>query len=167
MSLRACQVVVAAGLTIVSVACADSPAPTTTAVTTTVTTTLAPGTTGTSISPPTTSEAPATTDAATTSSPVPTTAATSTTAADTTTVEIAVADGQVSGPGRVTVTLGSTLVVTVAADVTDEVHLHGYDVLADVAPGQPAVLEVAATIPGVFEVELEAARLELVVIEVK
>ncbi len=63
--------------------------------------------------------------------------------------------------------LGGTLVITVAADVSDEVHLHGYDVLADVAPGQPAILEVAATIPGVFEVELEGARLELAVIEVR
>ena len=63
--------------------------------------------------------------------------------------------------------MGDLIVLTVRADVADEVHFHGYDVFGDVAPGLPAVLKVEALIPGVFEVELEGSRLELVVIEVK
>ena len=33
---------------------------------------------------------------------------------------------------------GAQVVLIVRADVEDEVHLHGYDLSADVAPGQPA-----------------------------
>ncbi len=76
------------------------------------------------------------------------------------------ASGEVKGPGRVRVPLGEMVVLTVTADVADEVHLHGYDHFADVAPGQPAVLRFEASIPGVFEAELEGSRLELVLIEV-
>ncbi len=82
-------------------------------------------------------------------------------------INVTVTSGAVKGPGRVKVALGDTFVLTVTADVPDEVHVHGYDVFGDVAPGLPAVLKVEALIPGVFEVELEGARLELVVIEVK
>ena len=39
--------------------------------------------------------------------------------------------------------------------MVDHVHLHGYDIMSDVAPGQPARIEFRATIPGQFEVELE------------
>ena len=47
------------------------------------------------------------------------------------------------------------VVLIVRSDVTDHVHLHGYDIMRDVAPGKPARLPFKATIPGVFEVELE------------
>lgn len=50
---------------------------------------------------------------------------------------------------------GERVVVIVRSDVTDHVHLHGYDVMRDVAPGKPARLPFKATIPGRFEVELE------------
>jgi heme/copper-type cytochrome/quinol oxidase subunit 2 len=50
---------------------------------------------------------------------------------------------------------GEQVVLTVRADVTDEVHLHGYDLSADVAPGQPARITFRAETAGVFEVELE------------
>lgn len=60
-------------------------------------------------------------------------------------------------PGRVPVKLGRTVRLVVTAGVTDEIHLHGYDIRAEVAPGVPAVLEFVADIPGIFDVELEAA----------
>lgn len=44
-----------------------------------------------------------------------------------------------------------------SADTTDEVHLHGYDVKANVTPDTDAVLEFEASQPGVFEIELEDA----------
>jgi heme/copper-type cytochrome/quinol oxidase subunit 2 len=40
-------------------------------------------------------------------------------------------------------------------DTTDHVHLHGYDLFADLAPGQPAKIEFTADIDGQFEAELE------------
>ncbi len=45
--------------------------------------------------------------------------------------------------------------LVVRADVSDHVHLHGYDLMADVAPGAPARLRFTADVPGRFEVELE------------
>ena len=47
------------------------------------------------------------------------------------------------------------VVLIVRSDVADHVHLHGYDIMRDVAPGMPARLPFRATIPGRFEVELE------------
>jgi hypothetical protein len=64
------------------------------------------------------------------------------------------------------VRLGDVFIVRVVADIADEVHIHGYDRFADVAPGMPAILEVEAFIPGVFEVELEGSGLELLLLEV-
>lgn len=50
---------------------------------------------------------------------------------------------------------GDRVVLIVRSDVADHVHLHGYDIMRDVAPGRPARLPFKATIPGRFEVELE------------
>ncbi|WP_193345672.1 hypothetical protein [Blastococcus saxobsidens] len=54
----------------------------------------------------------------------------------------------------------------VTSDVADEVHLHGYDVSAPVAPGEPATLTFDATIPGVFELELHEVGEELLSVQV-
>lgn len=50
---------------------------------------------------------------------------------------------------------GREVVITVTADVPDEVHLHGYDLSAKVAPGSPARIELTADIAGRFDIELE------------
>ena len=50
---------------------------------------------------------------------------------------------------------GDGVVVLVTSDVADEVHVHGYDLMRDVAPGAPARIAFQATIPGRFEIELE------------
>ncbi len=50
---------------------------------------------------------------------------------------------------------GREVLIVTTADVSDEIHLHGYDLSADVAPGSPARIRFEATIPGRFEVELE------------
>jgi hypothetical protein len=47
------------------------------------------------------------------------------------------------------------VVLIVRSDVADHIHLHGYDIMLDVAPGKPARLPFKAAIPGRFEVELE------------
>jgi hypothetical protein len=50
---------------------------------------------------------------------------------------------------------GDRVVVLVRSDVSDHVHVHGYDIMRDVAPGSPARIAFRATIPGRFEIELE------------
>ena len=71
-------------------------------------------------------------------------------------IDVAFAAGQVSGDtGRVPVPVGEEVTITVTSDVADEIHLHGYDLSAEVSPEAPATLTFPATIPGVFEVELE------------
>ena len=138
---------------------ADPATTTSSPSTTTPDTTPAPG--GSTTAPP----------ASTTTLPPPSTtepiATTTTTAGPAVTlIEITVANGAVKGRTRIKVNVGAPLRLVVTADVADEVHVHGYDLYADVAPGQPATIEFAATIPGVFEVELEGAGLELLSLEV-
>ena len=99
----------------------------------------------------------------------PTTA--STTAAVTTTTAaqnlIRVEDGvKVEGPGTISVAQGEMVVFQVVADVADEVHVHGYDLLFETVPGEPIVVEFMADATGIFEVELEESHLDLVNIEV-
>jgi hypothetical protein len=50
---------------------------------------------------------------------------------------------------------GEPVVVVVRSDVADEVHVHGYDLMADVAPGKPVRIEFTANLTGRFEIELE------------
>jgi hypothetical protein len=109
-----------------------------------------------------------TTAAATTTGPG-TTSGPTTTAADTTPkIEVTVVGGKPQGGvRREQVKTGETLVLRVTADVADEVHLHGYDKSADVAPGKPAEIRFTADIPGVFEVELEQRKQKLIELEVR
>jgi hypothetical protein len=68
---------------------------------------------------------------------------------------------------RETVDKDDRVVLIVRSDVSDQVHLHGYDVMRDVAPGSPARLPFKATIPGRFEVELEDRALQIADITVQ
>lgn len=106
--------------------------------------------------PPTSSTTPGTTEPATTT----------TSGFEGTVVEVTVSGGGVDGGGRVAVELGSEVRLSVTADVADEVHVHGYDLTASTAPGEPGILEFTADIPGVFEVELHESGLKLVDLEV-
>ncbi|MGW2091411.1 hypothetical protein [Promicromonospora sukumoe] len=77
-------------------------------------------------------------------------------------VEVRFADGRVEpAPGRVEVPLGSTVVLRAEVDTPAEIHVHGYDVAADAAPGDPVCLEVLADTPGVFDVEAHPETLLL------
>ncbi len=84
-----------------------------------------------------------------------------------TVIDVSFRNGAVQGPTEFTVTQGERVRIIVDADVTDEVHLHSYDLHADVAPGEPARIDFVARVAGVFECELEGAgtllfRLEIV-----
>jgi FtsP/CotA-like multicopper oxidase with cupredoxin domain len=72
-----------------------------------------------------------------------------------TVIEVTYRDGAVEGPTSFTVTQGDRVRIIVHADVTDEVHFHGYDLSADVTPEEPAVIDFVANAAGVYEVELE------------
>ena len=56
---------------------------------------------------------------------------------------------------------GEPVVVVVRSDVADEVHVHGYDLTADVAPGKPVRIEFAANLTGRFEIELEGRHKQI------
>ena len=83
-----------------------------------------------------------------------------------TVIQVSFANGEVEGGGRHRLPLGEQVTLRVTSDVADHVHLHGYDVLVDVAPGETADLSFEATIPGVFEAELEDRRIPLVELEI-
>ena len=68
---------------------------------------------------------------------------------------------------RVRIDRGQKVRIRVQADRAEEVHVHGYDLSADVAPGRPAVIDFTADAPGVFEVELEQAKLRLFELQVQ
>ena len=74
------------------------------------------------------------------------------------TAEITVANGKIDGPKVVEVSTGDKVAIAVTSDVADHVHVHGYDKLVDLVPGERAVLRFTANIPGVWEVELEDAH---------
>ena len=147
MSLRPAAVVLAllalcgAGLLLASCGGDDSSADTTNTIIDT-TTTIPPATTTTTTTPPT--------------PPGPTE------------IRIVVANGAPEGGiVREKVTQDDRVVLIVRSDVADHVHLHGYDIMRDVAPGMPARLPFKATIPGRFEVELEDRGVPIADITVK
>jgi hypothetical protein len=61
----------------------------------------------------------------------------------------------VDGIFRAQARKGDPVVVIVGSDVSDEVHVHGYDLMGDVAPGRPVRIRFDATLTGRFEIELE------------
>ncbi len=124
---------------------------------------------------------PATTAAQATTASQATTATTATEPEVTTTAATTTAPAQpdvvrisVSVPGdkaptvkHFTIQQGRQVVFVVKSELADEVHLHGYDLTADVAPGEPATIRFKATAPGVFEAELESRSLPIAELEVR
>ena len=121
------------------------------APTTTVATTTAPATTTTE-PPATTTEPPATT------APQP---------PEVVTIRIAVPSDTVPKVRRYSVRQGRKVVIVVRTELSDHVHLHGYDLMADVGPGMPATIRFTASAPGRFEIELEDRGLEFAELEVR
>ncbi len=57
------------------------------------------------------------------------------------------------GPRRIRVRHGDTVRVEVTADVSDEVHVHGYDIEEEVGPEEPARISFYADLTGRFDIE--------------
>jgi hypothetical protein len=83
-----------------------------------------------------------------------------------TVIEVTYRDGAVQGPTSFTVTQGERVRVVVHADVSDEVHIHGYDLSADVTPQEAARIDFVANAAGEYEVELEGAGEPLFELEI-
>jgi hypothetical protein len=124
----------------------DVAAPATRAATTTTATTAAPATTATETEP-----------AATTASAQP----------DVVRIEIVVAGDAAPTVRRFSVQQGKRVELVVRSELADEVHVHGYDLMGDVAPGNPLTISFSATAPGRFEIELEQHALEIAELEVR
>lgn len=78
------------------------------------------------------------------------------------TIALTVSGGKVTGQsGQQNVALGSRVRITVTSDVADEMHVHGYDLNQEVAPGSPASIEFVTDEAGSVEVELHRTNLAL------
>jgi hypothetical protein len=97
---------------------------------------------------------------------------TTTTGATTTTPESEVAtieikDGQaVGGVQDLEFSQGDDIRFKVESDADWEIHFHGYDIAKDVKAGGSVEYDVPATIPGVFEVEIEDTATQIAEITV-
>lgn len=78
------------------------------------------------------------------------------------------ADGAVvGGIQRWQVAEGDRVRIVVRSDVDDELHLHGYDITKNVAPGAPAIFAFPATLPGRFELEAHHAGGQIAQLDVQ
>jgi FtsP/CotA-like multicopper oxidase with cupredoxin domain len=67
--------------------------------------------------------------------------------------------GAVAGGAKnIEVAKGDTVRIVVTADAPDEIHLHGYDITRNAAPGQPARFRFKANAEGAFEIESHVAE---------
>jgi len=83
-------------------------------------------------------------------------------------IVIVIRDGQpVGGVKRPEIEEGKRVVLVVRSDVSDHMHLHGYDLLADVAPGQPGRISFRADLVGRFDLELEDRAVLIAELEVR
>ncbi len=124
----------------------------------------------------TTSEAQTTTVQTTTESTTEETTTVDTTTEETTTttpadqpqrVSVVYENGEVvGGVVEADIQEGSQVLLVVRADVSDEVHVHGYDLSTNVTPGQAARITFRADVPGEFDVELEELSVPLAVLTV-
>ena len=61
----------------------------------------------------------------------------------------------VGGIAELTYNKGEEVRFKVDSDVSDEIHMHGYDIMKDVKAGGSVTFDFPATIEGGFEAELE------------
>ncbi len=72
--------------------------------------------------------------------------------------DLTIQDGQiVGGTKSVRVTEGDKVTLNIISDAAIEVHLHGYDIEAEVTPGAPARMSFEAFATGRFPVSVHGA----------
>ena len=83
-------------------------------------------------------------------------------------VRVSVTDGRVKpSPRRIEVEKDSQVRLLVTSDVDDELHVHGYEIEAELEAGRPTTVEFAADQNGLFGVETHESELELLQLEVR
>jgi hypothetical protein len=76
---------------------------------------------------------------------------------------VVVKDGKpVGGIQDLTYNEGERIRFVVKSDVSDEVHVHGYDIMKDVEAGGSVSFDFPATLEGVFEAELEGRKEQII-----
>lgn len=84
------------------------------------------------------------------------------------TADIVVENGEVQGGvAQVEVDLGDTVKLRVTSDTAEKIHVHGYDLVQEIAPNDPVTFEFTADIPGQFEIELENSHVKIAELVVK
>jgi hypothetical protein len=68
----------------------------------------------------------------------------------------------VGGIRDLTYNKGEQVHFVVDSDVSDEVHMHGYDIMKDVKAGGSVSFDFPATLEGVFEAELEGHKEQII-----
>jgi hypothetical protein len=68
----------------------------------------------------------------------------------------------VGGIRELTYNKGEQVHFVVDSDVSDEVHMHGYDIMKDVKAGGSVTFDFPATLEGIFEAELEDRKEQIV-----
>ena len=59
---------------------------------------------------------------------------------------------------RIEASVGDVVTLTVDSDVPEEIHVHGYDIFADVMPDATTTMTFTADTPGRFEIEFELSH---------
>src|SRR4051795_12044640 len=73
----------------------------------------------------------------------------------------------VGGVKKITVNKGDPVRFTVTSDVSDEIHVHGYDFHKDVTKGGSVSFDFPAKIDGIFVIELESRSEQIASLEVE
>lgn len=81
---------------------------------------------------------------------------------------IKIQDGKpVGGSTTFRVKQGDTVTFSISSDKAGEVHLHGYDLEAEMDPGKAVTLSFTANATGRFLIELEETKVEIGFLEVQ
>jgi heme/copper-type cytochrome/quinol oxidase subunit 2 len=82
-------------------------------------------------------------------------------------VEVTILKGKkVEGPDVIKLKKGDKVLLLVHSDSADELHIHGYDITAEIVPDQAVRVHFIATRTGRFSFEIHRWELHLGVIEV-
>ena len=73
----------------------------------------------------------------------------------------------VGGIRKINVNKGDRVRFSVTSDVSDEIHVHGYDFMKDVKAGGTVRFDFPAKIDGSFEIELEKRKEQIAALEVQ
>jgi FtsP/CotA-like multicopper oxidase with cupredoxin domain len=107
----------------------------------------------------------ASTAPSTTTSTTTTTGETPTTLAEATVIHL-VGGQPVGGKKQISVKKGDTVRLKVTSDEAGEIHVHGFDLEAEAAPGKPASFTFTANIEGRFDVESHVGNVQIAEISV-